>query len=121
MRRSVFYMGRAFTQRHLNATRSPLMTGFVRPTAISFTQQGLASSPLFGGSLLNLSGGASGVLALSGAEYSSLVQMVSAMVAEGTPVTFLANLICLQNMSTCVFACEKVFGGFTALKCSSTQ
>jgi len=46
MRRSVFYMGRTFSQRHLTAVRSPLLTGFVNPISTSQTRSSLINSPL---------------------------------------------------------------------------
>ena len=45
MRRSCFYMNMKFTQRHLNAIRSPLMTGYVNATGLSMTQSNMAVIP----------------------------------------------------------------------------
>ena len=45
MRRSCFYMNQRFTVRHLNAIRSPLMTGFVNATGLSMTQRSMATFP----------------------------------------------------------------------------
>ncbi|CUG92946.1 Hypothetical protein, putative [Bodo saltans] len=46
MRRSAFYMGRAFSTQHLNAVRSPLMSGFISSAHSSMTRAGIASSVL---------------------------------------------------------------------------
>ena len=46
MRRAAFYMGRTYTTRHLNAVRSPLMTGFISCTGLSMTQCAFSTSPL---------------------------------------------------------------------------
>lgn len=112
MRRSVFYMGRSFTQRHLNATRSPLATGFVRPNLFSSTSQSLAASPLCGMACL----GANGIVGSNGALVTSpeaaLSQLLTTILAQGKSLSVLANLICIQNISTCVFACERVLLGF---------
>ena len=46
MRRAAFYMGRTYTTRHLNAVRSPLMTGFISARGISMTQACFAINPM---------------------------------------------------------------------------
>ena len=43
MRRSCFYMNQRFTVRHLNAVRSPLMTGYVNMTGIPMTQSHMSN------------------------------------------------------------------------------
>ncbi|KPI85732.1 hypothetical protein ABL78_5219 [Leptomonas seymouri] len=112
MRRSVFYMGRSFTQRHLNAARSPLASGFVRPNVFSSTSQSLVASPLCGAACV----GAGGVAGANGALVASpdavLSQLLTTILAQGKSLSVLANLVCIQNISTCVFACERVLVGF---------
>lgn len=112
MRRSVFYMGRSFTQRHLNSARSPLATGFVRPNVFSTTSQSLVASPLCGMACL----GAGGIVGSNGALVTSpeaaLSQLLTTILAQGKSLSVLANLVCIQNISTCVFACERVLVGF---------
>ncbi|KAG5501613.1 hypothetical protein JIQ42_05461 [Leishmania sp. Namibia] len=116
MRRTVHYMGRSFTQRHLNACSSPLLTGFVRPNAFSSTKHGLVVSPLCGIGCMGGSGatGANGVLAaFSGA---ALSQLLTAMNTPGKSISVLVNLACIQNISTCVCAWVRVLVGFM-LRC----
>ena len=55
MRRSTFYMGRSFTQRHINAVASPLLTGYIAPrprtfccAAASLAHQALLDAPSAG-------------------------------------------------------------------------
>ncbi|CBZ26994.1 conserved hypothetical protein [Leishmania mexicana MHOM/GT/2001/U1103] len=116
MRRSVYYMGRSFTQRHLNACSSPLATGFVRPNAFSSTAHGLVASPLCGiGCIGSGVVGANGALAVS-AE-ASLSQLLAPMILQGKSISMLASLLCIQNISTCVCACVRVLAGFR-MRCS---
>ncbi|GET88497.1 hypothetical protein, conserved [Leishmania tarentolae] len=112
MRRSVYYMGRSFTQRHLNACCSPLATGFVRPNAFSSTAHGLVASPLCGiGCISSSVVGANGALVTS-AE-ASLSQLLTPIVVQGKSLSMLACLASIQNISTCVCACVRVLAGFT--------
>eukprot|EP00758_Cryptobia_borreli_P004922 Tbor_TRINITY_DN4658_c0_g1::TRINITY_DN4658_c0_g1_i1::g.14986::m.14986 len=46
MRRSCYYMGRYYSQRHLNAVNSPLCKGYISPTHFSMTVAGMATFPL---------------------------------------------------------------------------
>ncbi|KAG5504911.1 hypothetical protein JKF63_04357 [Porcisia hertigi] len=112
MRRSVYYMGRSFTQRHLNACCSPLATGFVRPNAFSSTANGLVASPLCGTACLGGVGGVGANGALVVSPETALCQLLSTVVLQGKSVCVLANLVCIQNISTCVFACVRVLMGF---------
>ncbi|CAJ1024530.1 hypothetical protein, conserved [Leishmania lindenbergi] len=109
MRRSVYYMGRSLTQRHLNACNSPLATGFVRPNAFSSTMHGLAASPLCG---LGFIGGGGAVIGANGALVASsetaLSQLLTSIIAQGKPVSALATVVCIQNISSCVCACVRV-------------
>ncbi|KAL7702501.1 hypothetical protein N2W54_006629 [Lotmaria passim] len=112
MRRTVFYMGRSFTQRHLNAARSPLTTGYVRPNLFNSTSQGLVASPLCGMACAGAGGvvGANGTLVT--ASDAALSQLLTTIIAQGKSLSVLADLVCIQNISTCVFACERVLVGF---------
>ncbi|CAJ1988724.1 hypothetical protein conserved [Leishmania donovani] len=116
MRRSVYYMGRSFTQRHLNACFSPLATGFVRPNAFSSTAHGLVASPLCGSGCIG-SGvvGANGALVAS--TEASLSQLLAPIIVQGKSISMLASLLCIQNISTCVCACVRVLAGFR-MSCS---
>jgi hypothetical protein len=53
MRRSCFYMNQRFTQRHLNAIRSPLLTGYVNMTGVSMTQAHMSNAVFQGTSTLS--------------------------------------------------------------------
>ncbi|CAD2218341.1 hypothetical protein AGDE_01681 [Angomonas deanei] len=108
MRKSVFYMGRAFTQRHLNAVRSPLLTGFVRPSAALTNQQGMAS-------MITPSALVASPLSLSASTDTPLSQVVNTLIAAGLSQTAILSILSMQNISTCVFACEKVFCGMKSL------
>lgn len=111
MRRSFFYMGRSFTQRHLNASMSPLATGFIRPNALSTTSAALAASPLLANALAGMVTPASSALPTSLSLDGGISQLLSTLLAQGCPVGAMANFVCLQTMSTCVFACERVLTG----------
>jgi hypothetical protein len=117
MRRSVIYMGRCFTQRHLNAARSPLATGFVRPNSFSSTSQSLVASPLCGMACLGTGGGVGASGALVALPDTALSQLLTTILAQGKSLSLLSNLVCIQNISSCVFACERVLVGFMERAC----
>ncbi|RNF08439.1 hypothetical protein TraAM80_02741 [Trypanosoma rangeli] len=110
MRRSVFFMGRTLTQRHLNACRSPLLTGYIRPTAISCTARGLATSPLAVGALLGPSASSGSPLPTEDLLEGALTHTVTTLLARSLSMSLLAEFMKLQNGSTCVTICERVFG-----------
>ncbi|TPP54130.1 Tim10/DDP zinc finger family protein [Leishmania donovani] len=97
MRRSVYYMGRSFTQRHLNACFSPLATGFVRPNAFSSTAHGLVASPLCGSGCIG-SGvvGANGALVAS--TEASLSQLLAPIIVQGKSISMLAKSFRIETM-----------------------
>ncbi|KAG5479031.1 hypothetical protein LSCM1_02874 [Leishmania martiniquensis] len=111
MRRTAYYMGRSFTQRHLNACCSPLLTGFVRPNAFSSTAHALAASPLRstdcigGGSITSVSG------APAASSEAALSQLLTAINSQGKSLSVLVNLACIQNISTCVCVCVRLVTG----------
>ncbi|RNF15692.1 uncharacterized protein Tco025E_05449 [Trypanosoma conorhini] len=115
MRRSVFFMGRSLTQRHLNACRSPLLTGYVRPTALSCTARGLATSPLAVGALLGASASSGSPLPTEDLFDGALTHTVTTLLARSLSVSLLADFMSLQNSSTCVIVCERVVGGLAVI------
>ncbi|KAG5479562.1 hypothetical protein CUR178_03323 [Leishmania enriettii] len=116
MRRTVHYMGRSFTQRHLNACCSPLLTGFVRPNAFSSTKHGLVASPLCGIGCMGGSGAACANGGLAAVSEAALSQLLTAMNTPGKSISVLVNLACIQNISTCVCAWVRVLVGLM-LRC----
>ncbi|CAG9573895.1 conserved hypothetical protein [Leishmania major strain Friedlin] len=116
MRRSVYYMGRSFTQRHLNACCSPLATGFVRPNAFSSTAHGLVASPLCGIGCIG-SGVVGANSAVVASAEASLSQLLAPIIVQGNSISMLASLLCIQNISTCVCASVRVLAGFR-MSCS---
>ncbi|KAF8280791.1 hypothetical protein TcBrA4_0093000 [Trypanosoma cruzi] len=117
MRRSVYFMGRTLTQRHLNSCRSPLLTGYIRPTSTSCTMQGMATSPLSVGALLGASASSGSPLPTEELFEGALSQTVATLLARRLSSTLLSNLIALQNISTCVIACERVMGCWGLFLC----
>ncbi|KAG8347507.1 hypothetical protein TRVL_01666 [Trypanosoma vivax] len=114
MRRSVFFMGRAFTRRHINACRSPLLTGYVRPTSL----MGSTSTPLL---LRNVILGSSVLSAMTVASASDALEgvlsrsMATLLLSRSGTSSLLCALSCIQNLSTCVMAWERVFHAGLAL------
>lgn len=56
MRRAFYYMGRTYTNRHLNATRSSLLTGYIRPMSTSSTIAHIQNSFITSGNNALVSG-----------------------------------------------------------------
>lgn len=117
MRKSVFYMGQRFTVRHLNHVRSPLLTGYIRPSASTISNYGLLHSPLTSVSSV-VATGAAGDLALP-TSLSALSQLLSTVSCSSTLQSSGINFLAFKNISTCVFACEKVCLGFKQLRSHS--
>ncbi|CCW66269.1 unnamed protein product [Phytomonas sp. Hart1] len=110
MRRSVFYMGRSFTRRHLNTCRSPLATGYIRPTCFSFTTKGLASSPLLTSVLLSSCNSSGSLLPSSGSMEGNLSQILATVLSQRSLSSIGLNVICIRNIAMCI-ACERVLCG----------
>lgn len=107
----MFYMGQRFTTRHLNHVRSPLLTGYIRPVASTVVNDGLLQSPLvFTAS--SMTSATATELALPSSAVSSIAQLVSMMAGKGVVQGQLLNFLSFKNISTCVFAVEKVCLGF---------
>ncbi|ORC87878.1 uncharacterized protein TM35_000191220 [Trypanosoma theileri] len=109
MRRSVFFMGRNLTRRHLNACRSPLLTGYVRTTSLSCTAHGLTASPLSSGALLGSATASGSPLRMEDVTESIMNYTVATLLAQGMCAALITKFSCMQNISTCVIACERVF------------
>lgn len=111
MRRSVFYMGQRFTVRHLNHVKSPLLTGYIRPSSLSVFNNGLSQSPLVA-SACTLSMAASSELTVPTSSISAISQLLATIASNAAIQGHVFNFLTFQNISTCVFACEKVCLGF---------
>ncbi|KAH9600475.1 hypothetical protein LSM04_000992 [Trypanosoma melophagium] len=109
MRRTVFFMGRSLTQRHLNACRSPLLTGYVRATALPSTTHGLTASPLSTGALLGAATSSGSPLPMEEIAEGVMNYAVATLLAQGMCASLMTKFSCMQNISTCVIACERVF------------
>lgn len=116
MRRSVFYMGQRFTVRHLNHVRSPLLTGYIRPSSLNVFNNGLIQSPLVS-SASTLSTASSAELAVPTASISAISQLLATIASNAALQGHVFNFLTFQNISTCVFACEKVCLGFKQRIC----
>nr|CCC91346.1 conserved hypothetical protein [Trypanosoma congolense IL3000] len=117
MRRSVFFMGRSFTRRHLNACRSPLITGYVRPTALACA---LPTSMLLRGALLGPEASSTAPLATTTDTLEGVLARNFAMMLQSQSITGAAlnGFSCVQNISTCM-ACERVFKAVVRQQLSS--
>ncbi|CCW61928.1 unnamed protein product [Phytomonas sp. EM1] len=114
MRRSVFYMGRSFTRRHLNACRSPLATGYIRPNCFSFTTKGLASSPLLTSALSSACNSPGSLLPSSSSMDGNLSQILATVMAQGSLASLWLATGCIRNIAMCI-ACERVLCGVVSL------
>ncbi|SCU72875.1 uncharacterized protein TEOVI_000445900 [Trypanosoma equiperdum] len=124
MRRSVFFMGRTFTQRHLNACRSPLLTGYVRPTSLACA---LPTPSVLRGALLGPEASSAVPLGAASDALEGVLSHAMAVMLQSNSITSatLNGFSCLQNISTCVLACERVFkvlrqcdGKFNGVTCA---
>ena len=90
MRRAAFYMGRTYTTRHLNAVRSPLTTGFIRPMCTSTSMANIENAFI-----------TSGATALSGTAISNSVLCEDGILGVGLE-TVIQRFIEVCNTNQCL-------------------